>query len=64
MEKPDRKTGRPRLYPAAGQLKRLSVYGDDQDLGRLRRLAEKWRCSQAAAVRRAITTAAEREGVE
>ncbi len=64
MKAPTRKAGRPRAVAGEGELKRLSVYGDEQDLERVRLLAEKWRCSRAAAVRQAVALAAQREGVE
>jgi hypothetical protein len=61
MEKPRREMGRPagRDYPIIKQMR----LGSD-DARKLGVLAEKWRCSEAAAVRRAIAIAAEQEGVE
>lgn len=37
-----------------------SIRFDEGDLARLRLLAEQWRCSEAAAVRRAVSDAARR----
>ena len=52
--------GRPRL---GDERLKVTVYGNEQDMAQLRRLAEKWKISQAAAARRAIKEAAEREGL-
>jgi predicted transcriptional regulator len=41
-----------------------SIRFDDVDLARIQALARKWRCSEAAAVRRAIAVMAEQESVE
>jgi hypothetical protein len=52
--------GRP---PLGEERLRLPGYGTEEDLERLRALAEKWRCSRSAAIRRAIAEAARREKV-
>jgi hypothetical protein len=41
-----------------------SIRFDPEDQERLRLLAERWRCSEAAAVRRAVSDAAQRAGQE
>jgi predicted transcriptional regulator len=45
-----------------GQVK--SIRFDPEDRERLKILAERWRCSEAAAVRRAVLDAAQRVGQE
>jgi len=53
--------GRP---PGKDYGKARAIRFADEDAERIRKLAQKWRCSEAAAVRRAVAIAAEQEGVE
>jgi hypothetical protein len=62
MDKPKRPPGRPPLGETVEDRRRLPVYGTDEDMERLRTLAERWHCSRSEAVRRAIREACEREG--
>jgi hypothetical protein len=62
MEKPKRPPGRPPLGETVEDRRRLPVYGTDEDMERLRVLAERWHCSRSEAARRAIREASEREG--
>jgi hypothetical protein len=57
----ERRPGRPKglAYPV---IKQLRLRQDDAD--DLKALSERWRCSEAEAMRRAIREAAKREGVE
>jgi hypothetical protein len=43
---------------------RILAYTDPEGARRLQALAGKWRCTKAAAVRRLIDEAAQREGIE
>lgn len=58
MERTRKKIGRPagKDYPHA-KLVRMA----DDDVERVQALAEQWRCSEAAAIRRAIQESAQRE---
>jgi hypothetical protein len=63
MERQKRPPGRPPLGASGEDRRRVSVYGNDADIERLKALAGKWDCSQSEAARRAILEAAQREGV-
>lgn len=62
MEKEQKKGGRPFTGRDYGQQKSVRFSADDRAV--LEQLVKLWRCSEAAAVRRAVWIAAEKEGVK